>query len=355
MNRIPGAVKNIHRLVLRAYPPEYLETFGDEMQNTFMYGLEEASEQGEIASFILREIRDAPRSLVNAYWYGWSRKIMKGIELFQHVTSSADLPPAQPDGRDSWGQAFLEMSTFLVAGLLLILATYLPFDGLRPGWQRDFQFLGSIILPTTIPLLLFGLAHGLPRWSYPLAGLLFCDYGFFTGQTGLWLFLTIMLLATSVLFLAAILTDPHPSLLPAPLRRIGQSISLDWTRLSFGIYGAMPLIILKAFDDAHTDSLTPYFAFSVLAMVACALLYSRSRDATLQITLLIAGLTFSVWGAWMDKVSFVGGLMNWVVVSSTGLASFAWLVILWLQWTAFILFSSVFILFNKLVHLKRAI
>jgi len=355
MNRLPGAVKNIHRLVLRAYPPEYLKTFGDEMQNTFMDGLEEASEQGEIASFILREMRDAPRSLVNAYWYGWSRKIINGIELFQHVTSSADLPPAQPDGRDSWGQVLLEMSTFLVAGLLLILATYLPFDGLRPGWQRDTQFLGSIILPTTIPFLLFGLARGLPRWAYPLAGLLFCYFGFFTGQTGLWLFLTIMLLATLVVFLAAILTDPQPSLLPAPLRRIGQSISLDWSRLSFGIYGAMPLIILKAFDDAHTDNLTPYFALSVLAMVACASLYSRSRDTTLQITLLITGLTFSVWGAWIDKASFTGGLINWVVVSSTGLASFAWLAILWIQWAVFILFPIVFILFNRLVHLKRVV
>ena len=101
MNGLPGAVMNIHRLVLRAYPPEYLETFGDEMQNTFMDGLEEASEKGEIVSFILREMRDAPRSLVNAYWHGWSRKILNGIEIFQHVTSSSDLPPAQPDGRES--------------------------------------------------------------------------------------------------------------------------------------------------------------------------------------------------------------------------------------------------------------
>ena len=355
MNGLPGAVKNIHRLVLRAYPPEYLETFGDEMQNTFMDGLEEASERGEIVSFVLREMRDAPRSLVNAYWHGWSRKILNGIEIFQHVTSSSDLPPAQPDGRESWRQVLLEMSIFLFAGFLLILATYAPLDGLRPGWQRDFQFLGNIILPIIVPFLLFGLARGLPRWAYPLAGLLFCYFGFYTGQTGLWLFLTMMLLATLVLFLAALLTDPLPSLLPAPLRRIGQSLSLDWTRLSFGVYGAMPLIIIKEFDDAHTDSLTPYFALSILVMVVCALLYSRSRDATLQVTILIAGLTFSIWCAWMDKISFVDGLANWIVVSSAGLASLAWLAILWLQWVVFILFPIVFILFNRLVHLKRAV
>lgn len=117
----------------------------------------------------------------------------------------------------------------------------------------------------------------------------------------------------------------------------------------------MPLIILKAFDDAHTDSMTIYFALSILVMVVCALLYSRSRDATLQVTILIAGLTFSIWCAWMDKISFVDGLANWIVVSSAGLASLAWLAILWLQWVVFNLFPIVFILFNRLVHLKRAV
>jgi hypothetical protein len=36
MNNLPGTVERIYRLILRAYPPEYLEMFGNEMQNTFI-------------------------------------------------------------------------------------------------------------------------------------------------------------------------------------------------------------------------------------------------------------------------------------------------------------------------------
>jgi hypothetical protein len=78
---------------------------------------------------------------------------------------------------------------FLIAGLLMILATYLPFDGLRPGWQRNAEFLGNMIVPLTVPFLMIGLARGLPRWTYPLGGLLLSYSGLIAGQTSLWLFL----------------------------------------------------------------------------------------------------------------------------------------------------------------------
>jgi hypothetical protein len=244
---------------------------------------------------------------------------------------------------------------FLVAGLLMILATYVPVDGLRPGWQRNAQFLGNMILPLTVPFLLIGLARGLPRWTYPLGGLLLSYSVMIADQTGLWLFLSLMLVAASILFAAAILTDPQPSHLPVPIRRIGQSLSTDWTRLSFGIFGAMPMVILMAFDDARTDSRTPYLAFSVLAMIASALLYCRSRDTNIQIATLLAGLTFSVWGAWLDTVSFSGGLNHWIMVASSGTGSLLWMAVLWAQWAILILSPLVFLLFKKVVRLKLAV
>jgi len=93
----------------------------------------------------------------------------------------------------------------------------------------------------------------------------------------LWPFLIAILLASAILAVMAIITNPQPSPLPAPLRRIGQSLSLDWTRLSFGIYGAMPLAILMAFDDGHTNSRTPYLALSALGMVASALMRNEAQ------------------------------------------------------------------------------
>jgi hypothetical protein len=355
MSASRGPVDRIHHLLLRAYPPEYIETFGDEMQNTFIEGLNDAREHGVPGLFILREIRDLPKSLLNAYWYGWKRKLLGGIRTVQRVMSSSDLPPAPPDGRESWRQAFFEVSMFFSAGLLLILATYVQYDGLPAGWQRNVGFMGRMIVPLTAPFLLLGLARGLPRWAYPLGGLMLGYYGLVSGQTSLWLSLIVMLFAACILALAAIVTDPQPSLLPVPIRRMGQSLSVDWTRLSFGLFGAMPLIILMAFDDAHTNSRTPYFALSVMGMVISALIYCRSREVRMQIAALLAGLTLSIWGAWLDKIYFAGSLMNWSTVTASGNGAPAWIIVLWVQWALLILSPAVLILFHRVVHVKRAV
>ena len=355
MNKPHSFLERIYRLVLRAYPREFMDIFGDEMLITFMDGVDQAEQQGTLMRFLFHELHNIPTSLINSHWNSWMGKLLDSVQILEEAVSISDLSPAPPDGRESWWQLFWEVSPFLFSGLLLVIDTYSPFQVIRTGWQREIGAMGNIILPITIPLLLLGLFRGLPRWAYPFVGLLLCYSGFVASQTGLWLFLIIMLLASSMLLIAAILTDPQPSRLPIPIRRIGQSISLDWTRLSFGVYGAMPLIILTAFDDAHTNSSTPYFAFSILVMVVAALLYCRSRDTTMQLTVLLAGLTFAIWGAWLDKVSFASGLMNWTTISSMGLESIAWMGILWVQWAVLILFPIALILLNRLVHLKRVI
>lgn len=350
-----GLADRIYRLILRAYPPEYLETFGDEMHQTFQEGANEARSQGRLGLFLLRELRDAPRVLANAYWYGWKNKLQSGIQILQEVTSSADLPPAQPDGRESWLQALFETSLFLITGVLLILATYLPVTGLSAGWQRDPDFLGKAIVLLTLPVFLLGLSRGLPRWTYPFGGLLLSFQLFLSYQSSMWLFLITMLLAFTALAVAEVITNPQPSLLPLPLRRIGQSLSLDWTRLSFGLFGAIPLVIILAFDDSHADNRTPYLIFSALTMVTCALIYCRSREKTLQITALLAGLTFSICGGWLDKVSFADSLTDWVIVPASGIEQFVWLLKLWIQWGLLILSPALLVLMGHAASLKRAV
>lgn len=347
-------VGKFHHLILRVYSPQYFETFGDEIQNTFIEGMEEASAQDQLFAFIMRELYNMPKALFYSYWYGWSQKIAGGIELIQQATSSSDLPPVPPDGRTSWWQFLLEISMFLIAGLLMILATYLPIPGLHPGWQRNAEFLGNIILPVTVPFLILGLVRGLPRWTYPLGGLLLSYYGLIAGQTNLWLFLTIMLLTSTILIVMAILTDPQPSRLPIPLRRIGQSLSRGWTRLSFGIFGAMPLIILMAFDDAHANNRTPYFSLSVLAMIVSVLFYCRSQNTNTQTSTLLAGMTFAFSGAWLDTISFRSDLANWTTVTGFGIESILWIALIWIQWATIMLSPVVFTLFGKAVHMKRA-
>lgn len=344
-----------YRLLLNVYPSAYRAEFADEMYDTFMEGVEEAGLQGRLGRFLLRELRDTPRALARVYWDGWMRTLQTGIQILQDVASTSDLPPAPPDGRESWRQVFWELSLFMITAILLVLITYLPFGDVNAGWQRDPELLGKVIMPLTLPFLLLGLARGLPRWAYPFGGLLLSYQLFVSYQSSMWLFLITMLLAFVTLAVVEVITNPRPGLLPLPLRRIGQSLSVDWTRLSFGLFGAMPLVIILAFDDSHSDSRTPYLAFSVLMMTVCALMYCRSREKTLQITALLAGLTFSICGAWLDKIFFAGGLVNWVTVPSAGIEELFWLLKLWGQWGLLILSPALLVLMGRAARLKRAV
>lgn len=341
-----------YRLLLSAYPAAYRAEFGNEMYATFLEGVEGAQARGQLGIYLLRELRDTPQSLLNAYWQGWWMKMSTGIRILQDATSISDLPPVPPDGRESWRQAFFELGLFIVTALFLLL-TY--FDGVDTGWQRQPDVLGKGIVWLTLPWLLLGMVRGLPRWSYPFGGLFLGFHLFFSPQSGTWLFLLIISLPFLALALAVAVTDPPRSLLPLPLRRMLQSLRVDGTRLSFGLYGAMPLVILQAFDDAHLDNRTPYLALAVLAMVVCALLYCRSRETGLQTTLLLAGLTFSICGAWLDKVYFVNGLMNWATVPPVGIAELLWLLLVWLQWGLLLLLPVLFLLLKRATRFRHAI
>ena len=333
---IASSLTYIYRLLLNTCPPAYRSLFGDEMYDTFFEGVEEAESLGTLPFSYSARFVIFPECLSGPIgkngWLNWKPGSISCKTSHQPPTFRL-LPP---DGRDSWRQVLFEMSLFLAAGLLLILVIF-PFEGVRPGWQRDVQFLRSSILPFTAPVLLFSLMRGLPRWAYPFAGLLLCYSGFVAGQTDLWLFLTIMFLASSVLFLATILTNPQPSRLPIPIRRIGQSFSLDWTRLSFAVYGAMPLVILMAIDDFYFDNRTPFLALSVLAMIVCGFLYSRGRTKSLQMLTLFAGMTFSLGCAWLDRITVTNGMSSWIIVSSRTDAGNLWLFFRWIQWIVLLL------------------
>jgi hypothetical protein len=92
-----------------------------------------------------------------------------------------------------------------------------------------------------------------------------------------------------------------------------------------------------------------------LAVIACALIYCRSREKTLQITALLAGLTFSICGAWLDKMSFTQSLTDWVIVPAAGMEQFGWLLKLWLQWAILILSPAILVTFNRSINLKHAV
>lgn len=323
-----------YRLLIKLYPRHFRQTFGVEMTGVFRSRLQDAARSSAwaIIAVFLHELRDAPRALLKAHWFNVGKHWQEGIHRLRLTTATADLPPPPPDGRQSWRQVALEMSLFLLAAMLLLAITNLPQPAFL-AWRHDLVQLSGAITALTLPVFVLGLARGLPRWAYPYGGLLLAFQVLRAAQAGLWPFLLIMLLAYIVLGVMALLTSPQPALLPAPVRRITQSITLDWSRLSFAVFGATPLAILIAFDDGHANNHTPFLAFAVVSMVLCALIYCRSRRPQRQLGALLAGITLATGAAWLDMLAFADRL----ALPAPGRADSVWLLTWWLLWATLIL------------------
>jgi hypothetical protein len=315
------ALVHVYALLARLYPRSFRARFEDEMRDVFAAALDQAARQG-IATLVhlcLRELCDAPPALLKAHrsiWRNWTRATK------HFPVSSLSLPRPSPDGRASWAQAWLEASLFLWMGAILVLLTYSPLALRMPVPSRGTGDGGTLWILLPIPLLVAGLARGLPRWAYPSGGMVF-GYSLLVAIR----FRQLPALATSalafaVLLAAALAVHWWVRPLPAWLWRLGQSVRVDRTRLCFCVYGAMPLTIAAAFDDAHLNNRTPYLAVAVLSMVAGALAYARSRRTTAQMAALLGGTSLCLVCALLDHVHSIGAMGPWIAESG-------WLIRLW--------------------------
>jgi hypothetical protein len=310
----------LYACLLRLYPRSFVAEFGDEMRAVFEEMVARAARHGffVLAGAILRELLGAPLALLRAHWFSWKKGATGGVSPWFSSMLSPSLPPPPPDGRASWVQAGLEVSLFLSMGAILVLQTYcslaLPILGSLRGPGN-----GGTIFLLPISLFTIGLVRGLPRWAYPYGGMLL-GYSLAAAIRFRQLpFLVASLLAFAALTAAAVIVHSRGRPLPIGLRRLGRSIVVDWTRLSFCIYGAMPLTIAAAFDNAYLDNRTPYLAVGVLLMVAGGLVYARSRRTARQSIALLGGTSLCFLCALLDHVHFVG---SWIAESG-------WLIQLW--------------------------
>jgi hypothetical protein len=326
--------------LLRLYPRRFRAEFEDEMRTVFSTLIEQAVKQGilALAGVILREWLHAPLAILRMHWFSWKKneKATSDSSAGFLPVHSSFLPPPSPDGRASWIQAGLEVSLFLFMGAILVVQTYLPLDWTVSGPLRNLGSIGpAIILVSGTPFLV-GLTRGLPRWAYPFGGILL-GYVFLAAiRFAMVPLLAVFLSAFILLAVAAVVVHSQYRPLSPSLQRLGQSIGLDWTRLSFCIYGAMPLIITVAFDDGRCDDRTPWLAISVLLTVAGTFAYSRSRRAVLQMTALLSGMSLSFCCALLDQATFMSGLTSWVTSPASWLAETGWVLRLWASMMALI-------------------
>jgi hypothetical protein len=213
-------------------------------------------------------------------------------------------------GPGSWGEALAAMLPFLAIGLLMALDPY------RSQSASIVVTYAAVLIGLGVPLIGLGVGwvKGFPRWSYPYGGFVLAvaslllannldpwilnrydvwvnvfrrlpglaDVVFYLmfGRYNMW-----------VLFLAMAAMALLLSRLWRPLRPLHRGAWHDWTRLSFGFYGVMPLVFVLAFYDVSPTPRAPYLVASTVILAAGAVAYVRSSRTWQRTLALLAGMT----------------------------------------------------------------
>jgi hypothetical protein len=342
------AMLKLYQLSLYTFPTRFRSDFADEMVEVFQMQLEQQAREGVWAMLLVsfQEFYHLPLALCRVHLAAWRKKLV-GQSLWQFVSRSPfhPLEPAN-DGRFSWWQTFLEGMPFAVTSACLITLVYIRPEWLPAGWQRQWPGLGWFVGLFALPVFVFGLARGMPRWAFPAGGLLL-GYSQLLAQ---WYHLTYfwagMLLAVIALAMMSVHTHLHSQPLPPFLQRIGKSIALDWTRLAFGLYAMLPFLIMTAFDGIYSVQRTPYLVMALVLMTLAALLYSRSRQQPQQYGVLLVGIPLALLPALLHQAAFHGGILAWLASPARWLADFTWVSVLW----AFMITLLLLPMFARLIY-----
>jgi hypothetical protein len=209
---------------------------------------------------------------------------------------------------ESWTATFIALILFLFLGLTFI-SMEIPRAWTIPS---SLDTIISVLYPLQLvlyPTLFFiGWIKGFPRWSYPYLGivLLFSFLGMyeptldFLFGDGLWGWRTwIALLIISVV--ALLVTRSFQ-----PLKKFFMIIKEDWTHLTFGMYGCLPVYAMVSFDDL--DRLyTLYFMVGLtVVMLSTVILYMRSSTQKQRIIILLIGTLLIL------AIGRIGPALNWL-------------------------------------------
>jgi len=301
----------LYQVFLRLYPVDFRAEFGDEMVSVLTQAFSEAVHRGRGAVWTVfqREMRDLPVSLWGQHWSRFRKEgRLLQMENFNSATGKTEGKIASVEEKPAtWGETLLGMGPFLIAPAIFItgfLVTSL-FGALKPPPEPILTIVSSILVLIYVGPFLFvlglGWVKGFPRWSYPYwgiallfsiwlmdaatPGLRFFGYSFEHDDLWGWrAWIPVALVAVVAFLLSRI----------RPLRLLAKRLWQDWTRLSFAIYGVLPLAVLLAFDEVHAEE--AYVVALNLLLGLGALCYMRSIYTWQRILSLLAGLLVT-WAA----------------------------------------------------------
>jgi hypothetical protein len=209
--------------------------------------------------------------------------------------------------RTGWPAAVLSLLPFFIAGPVQVALSFQTNP--IPGQLSPLQFT-SLLISSLAILIGFGLGAALqfPRWAYPYTFLLPILLNIVLTNTALAFHWTYTGEGSFFLFLALLL---GVLALPA-FRSFYRHIALDWTLLSYGLFGFV-LYLLASIDHDETPRLTLQVLLPSLLALAAALAHLRIPSAAVRILVLLAG-TYAGLLIWLSPLIF-GMVSIWVGVA----------------------------------------
>ena len=198
------------------------------------------------------------------------------------------------EGRSSWLETAAGVVLFLVWCTSLV-GNNLPIE-IEWGYPlREWTLWALILLPASG--FLVGSAWDFPRWTYPyvMTGVLFSWYLSNASTPGFTL-LGIPMFGRElwgwrawIPFLLAGLTGLLIRRSWMPLRTFWGNAGRDWSVITYGLFGCLPMFAAMMFDEVELSYMLAYILPITVLLVATAVVYLRAGHAALRQVVLAAG------------------------------------------------------------------
>jgi hypothetical protein len=210
-------------------------------------------------------------------------------------------------GPSSWAETLAGMVPFLLHPIFFVFGSAMAalvkdWSPLEPVSLTISSALALIYAGAVMTVLGMSWVKGFPRWCYPYwaLGLAFSSllvgaatpglriFGYTFGSNDLWgwrAWIPVLVVAVIALLLSRSVR---------PLRQLVTGVWHDWTRLSFGFYGLLPLALMIVFDEVHGEE--PYVAVLGIILAVGAMAYMRSSRTWQRALTLSLGMTLA-WTA----------------------------------------------------------
>jgi hypothetical protein len=254
---------------------------------------------------VLEELRGHLEDRAAALQAGGLEKEVSMSAAIERFGEAREIGTALQDvhGQGSWGEVLKGMVPFLLQPIFFILGSAIAA-------LDKYLHLTDAVLPipvlvavASLALLAFsgaflvvlgvGWVEGFPRWSYPYGGLVLAFTSLVVAdRLDLWIIFNRYARWIPLLVMAAIAL--LLGRLWRPLRSLYKGVWHDWSQLSFGLYGILPLALMIVFDEVHGEE--PYVAVLGVILAIGALAYMRSSRTWQRALTLLLGMTLA-WTA----------------------------------------------------------